>query len=106
MDFSDYSSTPAGSSSSRSEGLYSSHITEWRKARDAGALAVLAEVLIRQTYAKQGIDAGQLTIHADRGSSMTSKPVAFLLADLAVAQSHSRPHVSNDNRSARPSSRR
>ena len=28
---------------------------------------------------------------------MTSKPVAFLLADLGVAQSHSRPHVSNDN---------
>jgi len=38
-----------------------------------------------------------LTIHADRGSSMTSKPVAFLLADLGVTQSHSRPHVSNDN---------
>ena len=28
---------------------------------------------------------------------MTSKPVAFLLADLGVIQSHSRPHVSNDN---------
>jgi len=38
-----------------------------------------------------------LTIHADRGSSMTSKPVAFLLADLGVTQSHSRPHVSDDN---------
>ncbi|MGM3331270.1 transposase, partial [Bacillus cereus group sp. BC251] len=37
------------------------------------------------------------TIHADRGSSMTSKPVAFLLADLGVTQSHSRPHVSDDN---------
>ena len=56
----------------------------------------LAEVLIRQTCAKQGSSA-QLTIHADRGSSMTSKPVAFLLADLGVTQSHSRPHVSNDN---------
>ena len=40
---------------------------------------------------------GQLTIHADRGSSMTSKPVALLMADLGVTKTHSRPHVSNDN---------
>jgi putative transposase len=59
--------------------------------------AVLAEKLIAATAAKQGITRGQLTIHADRGSSMTSKPVALLLADLGVTQSHSRPHVSNDN---------
>jgi putative transposase len=39
----------------------------------------------------------QLTIHADRGASMASRPVAFLLADLGVTKSHSRPHVSNDN---------
>jgi putative transposase len=39
----------------------------------------------------------QLLIHADRGSSMTSKPVALLLADLGVTKSHSRPSVSNDN---------
>ena len=39
----------------------------------------------------------QLTIHADRGAPMTSKPVAFLLADLGVTTTHSRPHVSNDN---------
>ncbi len=58
--------------------------------------AALAEVLIRQTCTKQGIGANQLTIHAD-SSSMTSKPVAFLLADLGVTQSHSRPHVSDDN---------
>ncbi len=36
-------------------------------------------------------------IHADRGTSMTSKPVAVLLSDLHISQSHSRPHVSNDN---------
>jgi putative transposase len=59
--------------------------------------AALAERLIADTCAKQHITAGQLTIHADRGSSMTSKPVAFLLADLGITQSHSRPHVSNDN---------
>jgi putative transposase len=59
--------------------------------------AVLAEKLIAETCAKQGITRGQLSLHADRGSSMTSKPVALLLADLGVTQSHSRPHVSNDN---------
>ena len=40
---------------------------------------------------------GQLTVHADRGSSMTSKPVAFLLADLGVTKTHSRPYTSTDN---------
>jgi putative transposase len=45
----------------------------------------------------QQVQAGQLTIHADRGTSMTSKPVAMLLADLGVTKSHSRPHVSDDN---------
>jgi putative transposase len=59
--------------------------------------AVLAEKLIAATCAKQGIAPGQLSLHADRGSSMTSKPVALLLADLGITQSHSRPHVSNDN---------
>jgi putative transposase len=59
--------------------------------------AVLAERLLAQTVAKQHIGPGQLTVHADRGSSMTSKPVAFLLADLGVTKTHARPHVSNDN---------
>ncbi len=59
--------------------------------------AALAEKLIGETCIKQGIERGELTLHADRGSSMTSKPVAFLLADLGVTKTHSRPHVSNDN---------
>ena len=59
--------------------------------------ADLAERLIAETIAKQQIPRDQLTLHADRGSSMTSKPVAFLLADLGVTKSHSRPYVSNDN---------
>jgi putative transposase len=59
--------------------------------------AALAEKLIAETCAKQGITRGQLSVHAGRGSSMTSKPVALLLAGLGVTQSHSRPHVSNDN---------
>ena len=75
--------------------ILSRYVVGWMVASRESA--ALAEVLIRQTCAKQGIDRDQLTIHADRGSSMTSKPVAFLLADLGVTQSHSRPHVSNDN---------
>jgi len=59
--------------------------------------AALAKRLIIETCEKQGIEPGQLTIHADRGSSMKSKPLALLLADLGVVKTHSRPHVSNDN---------
>ena len=57
----------------------------------------LAEAFIADTLASHGIERDQLTLHADRGTSMTSKPVAQLLVDLGVARSHSRPHVSNDN---------
>jgi putative transposase len=75
--------------------IYSRYAVGWMLATRESA--ALAEKLLADTCAKQGIEHGQLTIHADRGSSMTSKPVAFLLADLGVTQSHSRPHVSNDN---------
>jgi len=75
--------------------IFSRYVVGWMVAHRESA--ALAEVLIRQTCAKQGIGRDQLTIHADRGSSMTSKPVAFLLADLGITQSHSRPHVSDDN---------
>jgi putative transposase len=75
--------------------IYSRYAVGWMLATRESA--VLAHKLIADTCTKQGIAHGQLTIHADRGSSMTSKPVAFLLADLGVTQSHSRPHVSNDN---------
>ena len=57
----------------------------------------LAEELIAESIFQQDVPAGQLTLHADRGTSMTSKTVAQLLADLGVVRSHSRPHVSNDN---------
>ncbi|CAN5481466.1 hypothetical protein BH24ACT5_BH24ACT5_12830 [soil metagenome] len=57
----------------------------------------LAEAFIAGALAAQGVARHQLTLHADRGTSMTSKPVAQLLVDLGVARSHSRPHVSNDN---------
>ncbi len=75
--------------------VFSRYVVGWMVAHRESA--VLAEKLIGQTLAKQGIARGQLTLHADRGSSMKSKPVAFLLADLGVTKSHSRPHVSNDN---------
>jgi putative transposase len=57
----------------------------------------IAGELIAQTCQKQSVEPGRLTIHADRGSSMTSKTVAELMMDLGVIKSHSRPHVSNDN---------
>jgi putative transposase len=59
--------------------------------------AELAEAFIAETCAKEGVGPDQLTLHADRGSAMTSKSVAQLLADLGVTKTHSRPHVSNDN---------
>jgi putative transposase len=75
--------------------IFSRYAVGWMVATRESA--VLAEKLIAATCAKQGITRGQLSLHADRGSSMTSKPVALLLADLGVTQSHSRPRVSNDN---------
>ena len=75
--------------------VFSRYVVGWMVAHRE--TAALAEKLIRDTCARQGIVPGQLTIHADRGSSMTSKPVAFLLADLGVTKSHSRPYVSDDN---------
>jgi len=75
--------------------IFSRYVTGWMVAHQEQA--ALAERLIADTLAKQEIAVGQLTIHADRGASMTSKPVAFLLADLGVTKTHSRPHVSNDN---------
>jgi putative transposase len=75
--------------------IYSRYAVGWMVAhREAAALA---ERLLADTLAAQGVEPGQLTVHADRGTSMTSKPVALLLADLGVTKSHSRPHVSDDN---------
>lgn len=75
--------------------VFSRYTVGWMVAyRESRALA---ERLISETLDRQGIGPDELTIHADRGSSMTSKPVALLLADLGVTKTHSRPHVSNDN---------
>jgi putative transposase len=75
--------------------IFSRYVVGWMVA--PAESAALAEKLISETYAKQNIEKGQLTIHADRGSSMKSKPVALLLSDLGVTKTHSRPHTSDDN---------
>jgi putative transposase len=75
--------------------IFSRYVVGWMVAHRESA--TLAEQFIRETCARQGIGREQLTVHADRGSAMTSKPVALLLADLGVTKTHSRPHVSNDN---------
>ena len=75
--------------------IFSRYAVGWMVAHHESA--ALAERLIAETLAKQGIGRDQLAIHADRGSSMASKLVAQLLADLGVTKSHSRPQVSNDN---------
>jgi putative transposase len=75
--------------------VFSRYVTGWMVAYRESA--ELAKRLIEESCNKQRIQPGQLTLHADRGTSMRSKPVAFLLADLGVTKTHSRPHVSDDN---------
>ncbi|MDQ3328889.1 MAG: IS3 family transposase [Chloroflexota bacterium] len=75
--------------------VFSRYVVGWMIAPRESA--ELAYELIAATCDKEGIVRGQLTLHADRGTSMRSKPVALLLADLGVTKSHSRPHVSDDN---------
>ena len=75
--------------------IFSRYVVGWMVA--PRETAELARRLIADTCEKQGIVPGTLTIHADRGTSMTSKPVALLMADLGVTKTHSRPHVSDDN---------
>jgi len=75
--------------------IFSRYVVGWTVAE--AETGELAETFISECLARQGIGRDQLTLHADRGTSMTSKPVAQLLVDLGVARSHSRPHVSNDN---------
>lgn len=75
--------------------IFSRYVPGWLLARVESA--ALAKQLIEGTCLRQGVSQEQLTIHSDRGPSMTSKTVALLLADLGVTKSLSRPHVSNDN---------
>ena len=75
--------------------VFSRYVVGWMVAYEESA--ALAKKLIAETCRRQGIEPSKLTLHADRGSSMTSHSVALLLSDLGVTKTHSRPHVSNDN---------
>jgi len=75
--------------------VFSRYVVGWMVARQE--MAALANRLICETCRKQEIAPTQLTLHADRGSSMKSKCVAMLLSDLGITKTHSRPRVSNDN---------
>ena len=75
--------------------VFSRYVVGWMLAHRESA--TLAKKLIQESSIKHSIQRGQLTVHADRGTSMTSKPVALMLADLGITKTHSRPHVSNDN---------
>jgi integrase-like protein len=75
--------------------IFSRYVVGWMVAHEERA--ALARKLIEQSCRRQGITPGALTLHADRGPAMTSKPVALLLSDLGVTKTHSRPYVSNDN---------
>ena len=75
--------------------IYSRYVVGWCIAYKEDS--EIAKELILDACLKNNIKPGQLTIHADRGSSMTSKLVSQLLIDLDVSKTHSRPHVSNDN---------
>ena len=75
--------------------VFSRYVVGWLLATKESA--DLAKELIAESVRREGIVANTLTIHSDNGPSMASKPVAFLLADLGVTKSHSRPHTSNDN---------
>jgi putative transposase len=75
--------------------IYSRYAVGWMLAHHESG--ELASQLVRDTCEKQGINRGQLVVHADRGSAPTSKTLAQMFADLGVTPSHSRPYVSDDN---------
>lgn len=75
--------------------ILSRYVVGWMIAENESS--TLAKRLITESCYKQNIVEDQLTLHADRGSSMKSKVVAQLLSDMGITKTHSRPHVSNDN---------
>lgn len=75
--------------------VFSRYIVGWTvQYRENGQLA---KALIEQATEQQKITPGLLTLHADRGGPQRAKPVAFLLADLGITKTHSRPYTSSDN---------
>jgi len=75
--------------------IFSRYVVGWLIA--PGEAACIASHLVEEAYIKQSIQPGKVTLHADRGPSMTSKTLAMLYVDLGINKSHSRPYVSNDN---------
>lgn len=75
--------------------IFSRCVVAWRLERTESSQ--LAKELFAEACQKHGVEPGQLAVHADRGTSMASKTLAQLFADLGVTKSHSRPRVSNDN---------
>ena len=75
--------------------VFSRYVTGWMVA--TRETAELAKRFLEETILKHDIPPGQLNIHADRGRPMVAKPVAFMLSDLGVTKTHSRPYVSDDN---------
>jgi putative transposase len=75
--------------------VFSRYVVAWTVQHRESA--TVAEQLIAQALSQQGVSPGELTVHVDRGNAMTSKPVAFLLPDLGVTRTGSRPYTSADN---------
>jgi len=75
--------------------IFSRRVVGWCIAH--AETATLFKPLLKQAIEQHQVPKGHLTLHADRGAPMKAKATAFLLADLGITKSHSRPHTSNDN---------
>lgn len=75
--------------------IFSRYVVGWTIARTENA--ALARAFLAEAFERHDIQPGQLVCHADRGTPMTARSTSLLYADLGITQSHSRPHVSDDN---------
>lgn len=75
--------------------VFSRYVIDWTVATTESA--AIARSLFSEAAREQGVEPGQLHVHADGGAMMKAKSLALLFADLGISKSHSRPHVSNDN---------
>jgi putative transposase len=75
--------------------IFSRYVVGWLLAeKESGTLA---KQLIAESCLRQDIQPHQLIIHSDRGAAMRSKTLSQTMVTLGIAQSFSRPHVSDDN---------
>lgn len=75
--------------------LFSRFVVGWLIA--AHESAALAEQLIAESYARQGVGRGQLAVHSDRGGPMIAKPLGVLFDALGITPSLARPRTPDDN---------